>query len=231
MGGETERHLKFKLVCGTVPCMEHEYWHNKWAANDIGFHKSAPHADLVSHWHTLQLPPQSSVFVPLCGKSHDIDWLLEANHRVVGAELNEPAIQALFDGLSLTPDVQQDGELTRYHSGNLTVYVGDVFLVTAKHLHTIDAVYDRAALVALPPGMRERYTQHLLEVTHEAPQLLITFDYDQTTMQGPPHSVPEDEVRSHYGQSFMLNKLSEAPVEGKLKGKTPAMEVVWHLSR
>lgn len=209
--------------------MEHDYWHDKWASNDIGFHKSEPHNELIQHWPALQLPTQSRVFVPLCGKSHDIDWLLEQNHRVVGAELSEPAIQALFNGLSLTPTVQKNGELIRYHSGDLTVYVGDVFLVTAEHLQKTAAVYDRAALVALPPTLRMRYTKHLVHITQAAQQLLITFDYDQSTMQGPPHSVPEDEVRAHYGQSFTLNKLSQAPVEGKLKAKTAATEVVWHL--
>ncbi|HYD84158.1 MAG TPA: hypothetical protein VEA63_08890, partial [Opitutus sp.] len=113
----------------------------------------------------------------------------------------------------------------------LDVFAGDIFALSADQLGTVDAIYDRAALVALPPPMRERYTQMLLTLTRAAPQLLICFEYDQNVMPGPPHAVTAAEVWRHYGAAYRLRLVHVQPVEGGLKGVTPATELVWLLDR
>jgi thiopurine S-methyltransferase len=119
--------------------------------------------------------------------------------------------------------------LQRYSAAELDVFVGDIFALTPEQLGPVDAIYDRAALVALPPELRERYAQHLMALTGSAPQLVICFEYDQNVMPGPPHSVPGAELWRHYGAAYRLALVDARPVAGGLKGSTPADELVWLL--
>src|SRR5690606_23041648 len=77
---------------------------------------------------------------------------------------------------------------------------------------TITAFYDRAAIVALPPELRPRYAEHLRTLAGEgAPGLVITFEYPQERMAGPPFSVPEDELRRHFAP---VERLADRPTDG-----------------
>ncbi|MAT33697.1 MAG: thiopurine S-methyltransferase [Ponticaulis sp.] len=211
--------------------MEHEFWHERWGNNQIAFHEADGNELLKRHFHALDLEEGARLFLPLCGKTRDIHWLLGQGYEVAGAELSELAIQQLFRELGIKPEVNEVGELTRYSAPRIDIFVGDIFKLTADQLGEIDAVYDRAALVALPQDMRTRYGAHLPELTDHADQLLITFDYDQSMMDGPPFAVPEEEVRRLYENAFALECLETSDVEGGLKKKAPATESVWLLTR
>ena len=63
--------------------MEHDFWHDRWESNRIGFHESAPNPLLTEHFPALSVPNSGRVFVPLCGKTLDIGWLLSQGQRVV----------------------------------------------------------------------------------------------------------------------------------------------------
>jgi len=210
--------------------MEESYWHDKWANQQIGFHQDEPHTYMVQYHSVLNLKPSDQVFVPLCGKTNDIGWLLDQGHRVCGVELDESAVQALFESLALTPTVHDLPSLKRYEYMDLQVYVGNIFNLKEDLLGPVQAIYDRAALVALPPEMRKRYTRHLRQITNNAQQLLITFNYDQNAMAGPPHSVPAEEVYQHYNAHYETELLAESIVVGGLKKRTSATEVAWHLA-
>lgn len=211
--------------------MDHTFWHEKWDKQQIGFHQSGGNPLLVKHFAALGLARGTRVFVPLCGKTRDVAWLLSQGYRVVGAELSERAVQDLFAEMDVKPDVTQLGGLRRYSAENIDILVGDIFEVDDITLGKVDAIFDRAALVALPAGVREQYTQHLIEVSGNAPQLLITFVYDQSQMNGPPFSVPKAEVRAHYGASFAITALETQDVAGGFKGAIPATETIWLLQR
>ena len=101
--------------------------------------------------------------------------------------------------------------------------------ITQDILGKVDAIYDRAALVALPPETRVRYTEHLLKITQTAPQLVICFQYDQSLMSGPPFSIVEEEVLQHYAVTYLIKHLETRDVEGGSKGTIPATEAVWLL--
>lgn len=208
--------------------MEANFWHDRWAKNEIGWHERDFHPMLTAHFRQLALPAHSRVFVPLCGKTRDIVWLLQQGYRVAGVELSELAVQQLFSELGVTPTVTQVGSLQRYSAAALDVFVGDIFALTAQQLGPLSATYDRAALVALPPDMRERYARQVLALTGSAPQLLICFEYNQNLMAGPPHSVPAGEVWLHYGAAYRLVLAAAHSVAGGLKG-TPAQELAWLL--
>lgn len=210
--------------------MQHEFWHQRWAAQQIGFHLDAPNPLLLAYFPALLLIPGQRVFVPLCGKTVDIQWLLAQGMHVVGAELSQIAVTALFESLSLTPAITPVGTLNHYHSPGLDIFQGDFFALQPEILGPVDAIYDRAALVALPPAMRAQYSQHLVTLTHTAPQLLISFDYDQTQLAGPPFCVNKTEVSTHYETQYCLQILAEEPLAGGLKGQCPANEQVWLLT-
>ena len=210
--------------------MEKEFWHERWQRGEIAFHEQQANAQLVTHLPQLALPTAARIFLPLCGKTNDIPWLLDKGYCVVGVELSELAVTALFENLQITPHMSAVGQLKRYHSGNIDIYCGDFFDMTPEVLGPVDAVYDRAALVALPAPMRQGYSAHLRQITLCAPQLLITFDYDQTRLPGPPFSVNADEVALLYGADYQCDTLASEQVKGGLKGKVAATSVVWYLS-
>lgn len=210
--------------------MEASFWHQRWERNEIGFHEASANALLVKHMPSLQLAPQSRVFIPLCGKTRDIHWLLNQGFQVAGAELSELAVTQLFAELDLTPEIIDLGKLRHYHARHLDIFVGDIFELTAEMLGQIDAIYDRAALVALPAQLRQKYTAHLVTISHAAPQLLLCYVYEQSQLSGPPFSVGDDEVKQHYQAHYALHRLESAEVVGGFRGRIPAQEHVWRLS-
>lgn len=210
--------------------MKASFWHERWQDNDIGFHLPKANPTLVKHLPQLPLEAQQRVFVPLCGKTLDIAYLLQQGFFVVGVELSETAVQQLFEELNIEATTSQQDEFTLYQAPGLDIFVGDIFQLTARQLGTIHAIYDRAALVALPYSMRLEYTQHLRQLSDNAPQLLLCFEYDQDEMPGPPFSISDMEVRQHYGNHYSLTCLDTQTVNGGLKGICNAVEKVWLLS-
>lgn len=208
--------------------MQPEFWHQRWHDQAIGFHEPVPHALLVRHWRALALPAGARVFVPMCGKTLDIDRLLGHGHRVVGSELSPIAAEALFARLGLQPAITSSGSLQCWRAGAMELWVGDHFALAREQLGAVDAVYDRAALIAMPSELRGPYARQMDVLAAGAPQLLITLDYDQSRLKGPPFSVPEEELRSLYPQRS-LQRLESAPLEGGLKGQCPASENAWRL--
>ena len=206
--------------------MDHQFWHDRWTKGEIGFHEGQPNALLTEYVHTLALPKGGRVFVPLCGKTRDIPWLMSQGLRVAGAELSEMAVGELFEEMSLAPDIETIGPLRLYKAQNIDIYVGDIFDLTGAMLGQVDAIFDRAALVALPPDMRKRYAKHLMAITANATQLLITFDYDQADLTPPPHAIDEAEVEMHYGAFYEINVLEARDIKEGLKGRAKALERV-----
>lgn len=208
--------------------MDKNFWHDRWETSRIGFHESRPNPLLLAHFPELSVPEHGRVFVPLCGKTLDIAWLLSKGHRVAGAELSELAIRQLFEDLGVEPAISDLGDLKRYSADGIDIYVGDVFELTPTVLGPVDAVFDRAAFVALPEEMRSAYAPHIAHITGNAPQLLVAFEYDQSQLDGPPFSTPGDEVKRRYGDLYELSTLAINDPAGGLKG-VAAKEVVWLL--
>ena len=211
--------------------MDASFWRQRWEKNEIGFHESKANPLLVTPFHELSVGKGRRVFVPLCGKTLDISWLLSRGYRVAGAELSQLAIEQLFIDLGMQPDIEKVGSIERWSDKNLDILVGDIFAVSRQILGQIDAVYDRAALVALPESMRQHYAAHLMEITGKAPQLVVSYEYDQSLKEGPPFSVSNEEVCRHYASTYALTLVASTEVQGGLKGKVPAKENVWVLKR
>ena len=215
--------------------MEKQFWEEKWEAQELGFHLSFVHPILKRNLAAFDLPAGATVFLPLCGKALDIGWLLDQGLRVVGVKLSELAVSQLFESLGVRPDVSPWGDGRMWRHGALTVFQGDFFALTTDDPGDVAMVYDRAALVALPAAMRERYAAHLATVTARAPQLLITFEYDQNRMDGPPFSVTAEDVKRLYGSSHVLECLSRKDVIDnqpafRERGLDRFEEIAWRLT-
>ena len=208
--------------------MDQDFWHERWESGRIGFHESSPNPLLVEHFPKLSPPVGGRVFLPLSGKTLDIDWLLESGYRVAGAELSEIAVRKVFDRLGISPQITDFDNIRRYSGPSVDLFAGDIFALTSDLLGPVNAVFDRAALVALPETMRGRYTAHLASLTLAAPQLLVCFEYDQNNPEGPPFSVSAAEVAEHYGEAYEISRLDRHALPGGMKG-VPADETVWLL--
>ena len=179
--------------------MQPEFWLERWQQNQIGFHQGRVNPYLQQFWPQLGIAPASRVFVPLCGKSSDMLWLRAQGHEVVGVELSELAIRAFFEENGLTVEVRGEDGFLIFEGDGIRLYCGDFFHLAPNHVAGVSAVFDRAALIALPPELRSDYVAHLHELLAPDTQaLLVTFEYPQTQMQGPPFSVEEAEVRILY---------------------------------
>jgi thiopurine S-methyltransferase len=211
--------------------MEPDFWRERWRTGQIGFHRDRPNPLLVRHHGHLPAPP-SRVLVPLCGKSVDLRWLADRGHEVVGVELVAEAAEQFFHEQGLSPQRTRDGDRVIYEAGPIVVVVGDFFEVTPRELGTFDGVWDRAALVALPPPMRARYAPHLHGfMAPGARMLLVTYAFDGPPV-GPPFAVEDEEVERLHGPALGLTRLESLDIldespHFRERGVTRLEERVW----
>jgi len=208
--------------------MDANFWRQKWLEGDIGFHQSQVEPALVTYLPECKLPAKARIFLPLCGKTLDMGWLQQQGYQVVGAELSELAVEQFFQALGVVPDITEYPCHLHYRSTDIEIWVGDLFDINRAMLGQVDAVYDRAALVALPDQMRTRYAQHISAITAQAPQLLLSFVYEQQLYAGPPFSVSADEIKQLYAEHYRLHLLAQQ-TGGRLKNQTPATTQCWLL--
>jgi thiopurine S-methyltransferase len=195
--------------------MEPEFWHKRWSANQIGFHSPDVNPYLQRFWPQLGLAQGSRVLVPLCGKSLDLLWLAHQGYSVLGVELSEKAATDFFLEHQLEPSVSEEGAFKVFRAAGIEIRCGDFFALDREAVADCIALYDRAALIALPVPMRERYAAHLQTILPDGVGLLITLDYNQDEMPGPPFSVGNDEVLRLLGDVWRLEALQEQDVLGE----------------
>lgn len=206
--------------------MHAEFWHQRWAASQIGFHQRHVNPWLQRFWPELAFAQEARVLVPLCGKSLDLVWLAEQGNRVLGVELSEKAVHEFFSEQQLEPVISQNGAFKVYGCEGIELWCGDFFALRAEDVAGCTALYDRAALIALPAAMRERYVAHLSSVLPADCQgLLITLDYDQAKIDGPPFSVSDEEVQRLLAEDWKLNILQTSDVlKGSVKFEQRGVE-------
>jgi thiopurine S-methyltransferase len=190
--------------------MKKEFWLERWERSEIGFHQNEINPYLARYWKELSVSG-GEVFVPLCGKSRDMVWLRQRDCTVLGVELSSIAVRDFFPENGLSPVHAIDGKFENWQADGIRILCGDFFDVSKEDVANVSAVYDRASLVALPPDMRERYARHLVDILPRGTQiLLVTFDYPQAEMQGPPFAVSVKEVEALYGKYGEIRLLEQA---------------------
>jgi thiopurine S-methyltransferase len=217
--------------------LQPEFWHDRWRKGQIGFHQSAVDTRLQQYWPDLGLASESRVFVPLCGKSLDMLWLLERGYFVVGIDLSAMALESFCMENGIAAKRRTLADLEVYETANLQLYCGDFFAFTAKLLGTIAAVYDRASLIAWTPEQRDAYVTHMTSLTTLRTQtLLITLEYPQAQMSGPPFSVSAADVERLYSRHHTILELGRYDIlakEARLRsrGVTELHEACYQLTR
>jgi len=197
--------------------VEHDFWLERWKNNEIGFHQELINPWLAYYYGEMGPPPEKrdglNVFVPLCGKSKDMLWLSQNGYSVVGLELCDTAVKDFFTESQLQaevePTVEEELDHTHYSSSNIRIVQGDFFTCKAEQLGKVTDVFDRASLIALPEAMRRDYAAKLIELLAPGTRvLLVTLSYPQHEMDGPPFSVPEQEVSELFAEHFNITKLA-----------------------
>jgi thiopurine S-methyltransferase len=215
--------------------MELKFWRDRWHSNQIGFHQAEFNPWLVKYWERLQLPDASGVFVPMCGKSWDMRWLVTQGHLVHGIELIELAIEAYFEESDEPYQRVVSDSRVSFQGSNTDIVCGDFFELIATDLADISAVFDRGALVALPANLRARYVDHMLRVIPDQTQiLLVTLEYDQNLVAGPPFSVLPEEVTVHFEERCSIQPLESKatdilPPKFSAQGVARAVEAVYRI--
>ncbi len=194
--------------------MDNASWLARWQDGRIGFHQPEGHPALAAYWDWLDPNSHEHVLTPLCGKARDMATLADRGHAVHGIELSEHAAQAFFEESDVSPAIFETADGKCYQGewasgGSVSIVVADFFKRAGISGSGCELFFDRAALIALPASLRERYVERLIEdLAENARGLLITIDYPAGQMTGPPFSVTENDVHALYGQAFTITKLS-----------------------
>ena len=218
--------------------MNAEFWHNRWQEKRIGFHQPDVNPLLTKYLKELNLPANSRIFAPLCGKSVDMIWLAKQGFDIVGIELVESAVQAFFieNDISYTIKPHSKNSDIKCYQGTLSgqtiaLWAADIFTLTSHDIGHVDAVYDRAALIAMPPELRLQYSQQVCSLSQNSPQLLLTLNYDQNERAGPPFSISPEQIQQYYSAHYQIQQLEE---KSSILNAAPEMAVtepVWLLKK
>lgn len=217
--------------------MESGFWHERWREGRIGFHQERVTPLLERHWDAIGVPAGGRVFVPLAGKTLDMAWLAARGHPVLGVELSRLAVEQFFQEHGLDPDVRDSRYGTHFTAGGIELVCGDAFALDAAALADCAGVFDRAALIALPPHLRQRYVRELYAALPAGCRgLLVTLEYPQHEKGGPPFSVEEPEVRVAYGTGWDVEVLERREILADqpgfaAEGVTALATVAYRLAR
>lgn len=210
--------------------MENSAWLKMWEENTTGWHRDEVNPFLERNYEVLK--DSKTIFIPLCGKTLDIPWLVSHGHKVVGCELSHIAIVDLYKSLDIKPDIMEVENFKIYNGGDITIFEGDFFNLTSELLGTIDGIYDRGALVALKKDIRDNYTKHLQAITNSAKQLVIVYNYDQEKRgYFPPFSISQEELNTQYSSYKSIELIDSIHLTNGIDADgTIATEKAWFLS-
>ncbi len=217
--------------------MHEDFWQARWARDEIGFHLDEVNPYLLRYWSQLSAQSGERVLVPLCGKTLDLRWLAAQGLQVLGVELSRKAIEDFFVEQGLEPQIEEQGAFVRFRVDAIELWCGDFFALTAADVEQCHLFYDRAALIALPLEMRQRYAAHLQAILPQACRgLLVTLDYPQEQMNGPPFAVPAEQVQAFYDDCWDVRLLARDDVLGEnwrflQRGLTRLEELVFTVRR
>ena len=207
--------------------MDAAFWHQRWADQQVGFHQDTPTPLLLRHWPSLGVPVGSTVLVPLAGKSLDMVWFAAQGYRVLGVELSQLAVEQFFAEHGLQAEVETTRYGTHYRAGGIELICGDAFSLDAALLADCTAVFDRAALIALPAQMRKHYADALYSrLPTGCRGLLITLEYPQVERDGPPFSVTEGEVGALFDTDWTVERIDHRPVPPDHPGFVPGVSTL-----
>ena len=218
--------------------MNPEFWQARWKEKRIGFNQPKVNPLLIKYFSDLQMAIGSRIFIPLCGKSIDMIWLANQGFDMVGVELVESAVQEFFteNNISYTIKAHDKSSNIKCYQGQLSgqtiaLWVADIFMLSTNDVGRVDAVYDRAALIAMPEELRLQYSQQVIDLSQNAPQLLLTLNYDQNERAGPPFSISHEQIQQYYSAHYQIQELEGKPSTLNAAPEMAVTEHVWLLNK
>lgn len=191
--------------------MELSYWISRWNRGKTGFHMKNGYPGLERNWQRLNLTTVPVVLVPLAGKSPDIMWLSEKSKKVIAVEISEIAIEQFFADNKLNKTIERYAGFDVYSAGNISFWCGDLMKLPRKTLPSIDLIYDKGSIVALPPDRRTNYIKKLISLCSPDTNILMhLISYPGQSMPGPPFSVTTEDIERGFGHLFMIQQLEQA---------------------
>ena len=189
--------------------MELSYWESRWRKDKIGFHMPDGFPGLRKQWAGLELPENPRVLVPLCGKTEDMIYMEAKGAEVVGVEISEKAILDFFSDHRRQYEISNYAEFKIYSSQHIKLWQGD-FLKYPEQKSEFNLIYDKAALVALPPGKRPSYADKLANLAGPKYKILLHhFIYPSRRCQGRHLVSAGKEIDSYFSDRFSSHLLEE----------------------
>ena len=208
-------------------------WELRWQEGRIGFHLPQVNTYLRRFSSYLLKSEAEKVFVPLCGKTLDLPWLANRTKKVVGVEIVSQAVEEFYVENEISYSIQSAGKLTLFKNDSINIYQGDFFDLTQEETGSFEAIYDRGSIVAIARPERKKYVEHLLSFLALGGRLLIiTLEYEQKQMNGPPFSIDEAEIEmlfSQYGRLELLETCDILDERLSNKGLDGILERVYQL--
>lgn len=196
--------------------MEHADWLERWQEGRTPFHLDQVNPWLLQFQDRLALSRGMRVLVPLCGKSLDMSHLAGLGARITGVDLAEKALLEFAREQGLEMERETRGEMVKLHADPFTLLAGDFFSLPDDQLGRFDAIWDRAALIALPGSIRPAYAKRLLSLLEPGGRLLlVNLEYDEACMEGPPFNVPLEEVETLFKAAASFQVLAEKELSSK----------------
>ena len=197
-------------------------WKQSWKDGRIGFHLPNTNPNLVKYAHLLE--ECTNIFVPLCGKTLDMHFLHEQGHHIFGVELVQQAIADFFAEWNVSPTIENK----HYSHAGITLIESNIFAIQASDLPTLHGIFDRAALVALPPDIRSQYVEHLLSLlSPNGTILLITYDMPHPQEEGPPFPVRKHDIPILFKNAASVQLLEEIHNTAKEEPRLALRGVDW----
>lgn len=199
--------------------MNKVFWNNKWENNEIGFHQNnvTPLLKKYLHYFLDKNSIKKSCLLPLCGKTFDLIYLSEFFKEVTGVELIKKAIEDFY----IENNLEMRTRNSSISSKNIEIFNEDFFSFNKSENKKYSYIFDRASLIAISPVSREKYVQSIKRsMSTNCKIFLITIEYKQDQIEGPPFSLSDDDVKSLF-KDFKLEKLCRESVIGqnqKFKG-------------
>lgn len=215
-----------------------EHWKDRWSTGKTSWHKTTVHPSLQQYLDEKLLEgfPMGGVriLVPLCGKTVDMEHMARKRKvaEVVGVDGVRSAVEAFakeHPDLDVQPtNSVRNGEFETWKGQSVALLTGDFFNLDVKTAGgTFDAAWDRGALVAIQPSLREQYVAKLGELLSKKNGriLLSTLVRPSGNLQaGPPFSVDEAEVRRLFEKQPWVDSVELLDVHSALS------QEVWYKS-
>jgi thiopurine S-methyltransferase len=73
--------------------MDLNFWHERWEQNNTFWHQSEANPRLTANFDKLSVAKGGRIFLPLCGKTLDIPWLLSRGRGGIEQDRHRPIVR------------------------------------------------------------------------------------------------------------------------------------------